>query len=98
MVNESTTRSTLTRNVGRSCATASTTNKKTRPIRRSNLLSSRLASFARIFYPLFRFLILRDYLFARLLQHVVPHQAKRAQQRRPVLQVGRENMFYGLLG
>src|SRR5256885_6025192 len=92
MVNDSTTRSTLTRNVGRSCATASATNKKIRPIRRSTVL------FLPDSFSLFRLLVLRNHLFARLLPNFIAYQAERAQQRRPVFEMRGENALHGLLG
>src|ERR1700674_348820 len=88
MVKLSTTMSTLTRNVGRSCATASATSNKTRLILRSNVLSSVQDCGS----------IIREHLLARLLADIFSHQTERAQQGRPVLQMRGENSLHGLLG
>src|ERR1700719_3765371 len=87
MVKLSTTMSTFTRTVGRSCAIASATNSKTRLILRSNVLSSVKDCGS----------IICDYLLARLRADIFAYHPERAQQSRPVLQMRGENSLHRLL-
>src|SRR6266851_1062754 len=91
MVKLSTTMSTFTRKIGRSCARANPT------IVPSAISVKKKASlrFKLVNPPKSE---ISQRLLTGFLPHILANHFKRTQQRRPVLQVGGKNPFHGLLG
>src|SRR5579863_1327770 len=79
--------STLTLKVGRSCAKARATTTKTNASLRIKAVSSVLLIGG-----------CPQMFLASLIEHIVAHRSQRAEERRPILQVGREDRLHGLLG